>query len=71
VSIATSTVVSTLIHTGINVETHGTPVKTIGLNELGVTDLSAFAQNVMLRYKMELERIYEARCKARAVVFDL
>ena len=71
VSIATSTVVSTLIHTGINVETQGTPVKTIGLNELGVTDLAAFAQNVMLRYKMELERIYEARCKARGIVSDI
>ncbi|MEQ8201302.1 MAG: DUF366 family protein [Syntrophomonadaceae bacterium] len=71
VSIATSTVVSTLIHTGINIETQGTPVKTMGLKELGITDLPSFAENVMLRYKTELERIYEARCKARGIVSDI
>lgn len=65
VSIATCTTVSTLIHIGLNIETQGTPVKTVGLNELGVTDISAFADNVMLRYKMELEKIYEARCKVK------
>ncbi|MDD4171573.1 MAG: DUF366 family protein [Syntrophomonas sp.] len=70
VSIATSTVVSTLIHIGLNIETKGTPVKTAGLKELGITDISAFAQNVMLRYKRELERIYEARCKARGIIVD-
>lgn len=71
VSIATSTVVSTVIHAGLNIETLGTPVKTIGLHELGITDVSSFAENVMLRYKHELERIYEARCKARGIVSDI
>ncbi len=71
VSIATSTVVSTIIHTGINVETEGTPVKTIGLKEMGITDLPSFAEYVMLRYKRELERIYEARCKARGIFSDI
>ncbi len=65
VSIATCTTVSTLIHVGLNIETQGTPVKTIGLNELGINDISAFADKVMLRYKMELEQIYEARCKVK------
>ena len=65
VSIATSSVVSTLIHVGLNIETAGTPVKTVGLKELKIPDLESFAQNVMLRYKRELERIYEARCKVR------
>jgi len=71
VSIATSTIVSTLIHTGINIQTQGTPVKTIGLEELGIPDMLSFAENVMLRYKHELERIYEARCKARGIVSDI
>jgi hypothetical protein len=65
VSIATSSVVSTLMHIGLNIETEGSPVKTSGLKELGITDLKSFAENVMLRYKRELEQIYEARCKVR------
>jgi len=70
VSIATSSVVSTLIHVGLNIETEGTPVKAAGLNQLGIADISAFAENVMLRYKRELERIYEARCKVRGIVVE-
>lgn len=70
VSIATSSVVSTLIHVGLNIETEGTPVKTVGLKDLGIADIASFAENVMLRYKRELERIYDARCKVRGIVVD-
>ncbi|MDD3364368.1 MAG: DUF366 family protein [Syntrophomonas sp.] len=70
VSIATSSVVSTLIHIGLNIETEGTPVKTAGLKEIGINDISAFANNVMLSYKRELERIYEARCKVRGITVE-
>ncbi len=70
VSVATSSVVSTLIHVGLNVESHGTPVKTVGLKELGISDISSFAEKVMLRYKRELERIYEYRCKAKGIPGD-
>lgn len=67
VSIATATTISTLMHIGLNIETTGTPVKTCGLRELGVVDIQSFAQNVMLRYSVEMEQIYEARCKVRSV----
>lgn len=70
VSIATSSVISTLIHVGLNIETEGTPVKTCGLQELGMDDISSFAESVMLRYKRELEQIYEARCKVRGIVVE-
>ncbi len=70
VSIATSSVISTLTHIGLNIETEGTPVKTAGLNELGIADISAFAENIMLRYKRELERIKEARCKVRGIIVE-
>ncbi|MEN6349453.1 MAG: DUF366 family protein [Syntrophomonas sp.] len=70
VSIATKSVISTLIHVGINIENTGTPVKTIGLNQLGIADIKSFAEKVMLRYKLELEQIYEARCKVRGLVFE-
>src|SRR5665647_34368 len=63
VSVATKSTVSTLIHIGLNIETAGTPIKTVGLKELGVADINAFADTVMLRYKRELEHIDEARCK--------
>ncbi|MGI5921798.1 MAG: DUF366 family protein [Syntrophomonadaceae bacterium] len=65
VSIATSSVVSTLMHIGLNIETEGSPVRACGLKELGIRDLKSFAENVMLRYKRELEQIYEARCKVK------
>ncbi len=67
VSIATVTSISTLIHVGLNIETRGTPVKTCGLRELGVVDIQSFAESVMLRYSVEMEQIYEVRCKVRSV----
>lgn len=67
VSVATSSVSSTMIHIGLNIDTEGTPVKTAGLKELGITDVSAFADNVMRRYQTELENIYEARCKVKGI----
>jgi len=70
VSIATRSVVSSLIHVGLNIETEGTPVKTVGLKELGIPDINSFAEGVMLSYKRELERIYEARCKVRGIVVE-
>lgn len=67
ISIATATTVSTLIHVGLNISTEGTPVETAGLQEIGVTDIRALAENIMLRYSLEIEQIYDARCKVRSV----
>jgi uncharacterized protein len=67
VSIATSSPVSTLIHTGFNVLTAGTPVPTVGLAELGI-DPDEFAEAVLTRYCAEVEDIWLARCKVRPVV---
>ncbi|HWP98285.1 MAG TPA: DUF366 family protein [Syntrophomonadaceae bacterium] len=66
VSIATASTTSTLIHVGLNIETTGAPVKAAGLKDLAVIDFKSFAENCLLRYKRELEQIYEARCKVRA-----
>lgn len=70
VSIATRSLTSTLIHVGINIDNSGTPVKTVGLNQLGIVDIKSFAENIMLRYKRELEQVYEARCKVRGLAFE-
>jgi hypothetical protein len=66
VSIATAGPTSTLIHTGFNIETEGTPVPTIGLAELGV-DVPAFAAELLRRFAAEVHDIWLARCKVRAV----
>lgn len=67
VSVATVSNVSSLMHIGLNINTEGTPIKTAGLKELGIADIKAFADTLMVRYKRELEHIDEARCKVRGV----
>ena len=58
VSIATKSTTSILIHTGLNIESEGAPVKASGLtSELGITDIRAFAQEVMTAYEEELKDI--------------
>ncbi|MGI8587362.1 MAG: DUF366 family protein [Chloroflexia bacterium] len=66
VSIATSGPNSTLIHTGFNIETEGTPVPTVGLAELGV-DVAVFAPELLRVYSAEIADIWLARCKVRSV----
>jgi uncharacterized protein len=67
VSIATSSITSTLIHTGFNIQTEGTPVVTTGLDELKVDPLD-FGRLLLERYAAEIEDIYLARCKVRGVL---
>jgi uncharacterized protein len=66
VSIATRSITSTLMHTGINVKTEGTPVPASGLDELGIDPVS-FAREVACRFAGELKGIHEARCKVKGV----
>lgn len=66
VSIATASITSTLIHTGFNIETEGTPVPTVGLAEMGV-EVPSFAAALVQRYATEVQDIHLARCKVRAV----
>ncbi|MFO7171194.1 MAG: DUF366 family protein, partial [Chloroflexota bacterium] len=54
VSIATASATSTLIHTGLNIETEGTPVPTVGLAELGI-DPAEFGAELLRRYAGEVE----------------
>jgi hypothetical protein len=66
VSIAVKSPVSSMIHVGMNVESRGTPVRTVGLNDLGVNPES-LARTAMKRYQEEMEEIAEAQCKVRGV----
>lgn len=68
VSIATKSVTSVLIHTGININSEGAPVKACGLeNDLGINNIEEFAQEIMKNYAEELEDINLASTKVRGV----
>ena len=68
VSIATKSVTSVLIHTGLNIISEGAPVKACGLkSELEIEDIKEFALEVMKRYSEELEDIVLSGTKVRGV----
>ena len=68
VSIATKSVSSILIHTGLNIESAGAPVEASGLSsELGITDIKDFANVIMRRYAEEIDDIISASTKVRGV----
>ena len=68
VSIATKSLTSVLIHTGLNILSEGAPVAASGLSsELGISDIKEFAIEVMKRYSEELGDIKLAVTKVRGV----
>ena len=68
VSIATKSITSILIHTGLNILSENAPVNASGLtSELGINDTKEFALEVMKRYSDELEDIKLAGTKVRGV----
>jgi len=68
VSIATKSITSTLIHTGLNIESEGAPLEVSGLrSELGINDTKEFAIEVMNMYAEELDDIELASTKVRGV----
>lgn len=69
VSIATKSITSVLIHTGLNIISEGAPIPVSGLtSELGIENIKEFAEEVMNRYIEELNDIYLASTKVRGVV---
>ena len=66
--LATKSITSVLIHTGLNIVSEGAPVKASGLtSELGIQNIDAFAQEVMKRYSEEIDDIKMASTKVRGV----
>ncbi len=66
VSIATVSPVSTLVHFGVNVKTDNTPVKTLGLSELGI-DEKTFATDLLEKIKSEVIEVDKASKKVFTV----
>ena len=68
VSIATKSATSVLIHTGINIDSAGAPVKACGLtSEFGIVDIENFANEIMDKYSKEIDDIIMASTKVRGV----
>jgi len=67
VSIATLSPVSSMIHTGLNISSHNTPVSTVSLQDLGIEDYLDFGTEVAEAYASEVASIKAARCKVRGV----
>ncbi len=68
VSIATKSVNSVLIHTGINILSEGAPIQVSGLkSDLGIDDIKDFALEVMKNYTEEVDDIVLASTKVRGV----
>lgn len=67
VSIATKSPTSVLIHTGLNIDSNGAPVKACGLNnDLGfssISDIKEIANEVMVKYSQEIDDIILASTK--------
>ncbi len=68
VSIATKSVNSVLIHTGINIDSSGAPINASGLtSELKISDIIGFAQEILDNYSAEINDIIMASTKVRGV----
>ena len=67
VSIATKSIVSGLIHTALNIDKTGAPVKASDINELGIKDIKKLAKCIMKRYSDNIEKIKYAVTKVKGV----
>ena len=68
VSIATKSLTSILIHTGINILSEGAPIEASGLkSDLGIENIKEFAIEVMTNYSNEINDIILATTKVRGV----
>ena len=68
VSIATKSLTSVLIHTGVNILSENAPIEVSALeSDLGIKDIKNFALDVMDRYNREIDDIVFASTKVRGV----
>lgn len=68
VSIATKSITSCLIHSGLNIIKEGAPIEVSDLSEIGVKDIEKFALDVMKKFQEEQKSIKMATYKVRGVI---
>ena len=66
ISIATQSPISSLVHFAVNISNSGTPVETLGLEDLGVSERS-FIEALMAAICEEVESIHRATQKVKWV----
>ena len=66
VAVATKSLVSTLIHAGLNIFSANTPIKTSCLSDLGI-DYKKFAVIIMKKYCEEMDSVKFSLAKVRGV----
>ncbi len=67
ISIATVSPVSGLIHLAFNLNTDWVPVPAASLEELSISEVERFAEDLMQAYKAEIEDLHAACCKVKGV----
>ena len=68
VSIATKSLTSVLIHTGVNILSEDAPIEVSSLqDDLNISNIKEFSQEVMKNYSNEIEDIVLASTKVRGV----
>ncbi len=68
VSIATKSITSVLIHTGLNILSENAPIPVSALkSDLGIDDIKEFAIEIMEKYSEEILDIIQASTKVRGV----
>ncbi len=65
VSIATKSITSCLIHTGLNIIKEGAPISASDLSEMGIKNIKEFANRIMDKYRQEFESVKLATYKVR------
>lgn len=68
VSIATKSITSCLIHSALNIIKEGAPIEVSDLSEMGIEDIKEFANEIMQKYKEEVQLIKMATYKVRGVI---
>ena len=68
VSIATKSITSCLIHTGLNIIKEDAPINASDLSEMGIADIKEFANIIMKKYSDEIQSIKQATYKVRGVI---
>lgn len=67
ISIACSSIQSVLMHFAMNITNEGTPVPTVSLSDLGIQDVRAFAEKVMVDLAQEYGSVLQATYKVKSV----
>lgn len=65
ISIASKSAVSGMIHFAINISNEGTPVPTLSLSDLNISDVQSLSEKILEKFTQEFETIQQATMKVK------